>query len=217
MEVWRGSSQAPEVSGQGCSLSPYLYVIFNNVLSKLLNEAAEAGVFAYYSHCHGVKLTHLSFADDIFVFTKYTSESLLGVLEIIKKIARMSGLHINEGKSSMYALRSNVRDLLSTAEILSIGVGTLPICYLAMPLTTKSLTSHDYVPLFDKIQGRMLCWSNKSLSFAWKLQLMQSVISSTLNIWSSAFILPAKCLDIIESMCIAFLWSGSPTQTHKAK
>lgn len=27
---------------QGCSLSPYLYVILNNVLSKLLNKAAEA-------------------------------------------------------------------------------------------------------------------------------------------------------------------------------
>uniref|UniRef100_A0A1J3JGW2 Reverse transcriptase domain-containing protein n=1 Tax=Noccaea caerulescens TaxID=107243 RepID=A0A1J3JGW2_NOCCA len=30
---------------QGCSLSPYLYVILNNVLSKLLNRAAAAGTF----------------------------------------------------------------------------------------------------------------------------------------------------------------------------
>ncbi|XP_022553563.2 uncharacterized protein LOC111203791 [Brassica napus] len=37
------------------------------------------------------------------------------------------------------------------------------------------------------------------------------------NFWSSAFILPAGCYDTIESMCSAFLWSGSPTQTHKAK
>lgn len=53
---------------QGCSLSPYLYVILNNVLSKLLNNAAEAGEFGYHPQCQGVKLTHLSFADDIFGF-----------------------------------------------------------------------------------------------------------------------------------------------------
>ena len=40
---------------------------------------------------------------------------------------------------------------------------------------------------------------------------------SSINFWSSAFILPAKCLDTVESMCCAFRWSGSPNQTHKAK
>lgn len=49
---------------QGCSLSPYLYVILSNVLSKLLNEAAETGEFEYHPQCQGVQLTHLSFADD---------------------------------------------------------------------------------------------------------------------------------------------------------
>ncbi|KAL0846313.1 hypothetical protein Bca101_019559 [Brassica carinata] len=46
---------------QGCSLSPYLYVILNNVLSRLLNKAAEDGVFGYHAKCKTVKLTHLSF------------------------------------------------------------------------------------------------------------------------------------------------------------
>lgn len=52
-----------------CSLSPYLYVILNNVLSKLFNEAASAGSFGYHPQCQAVKLTHLSFAYDILVFT----------------------------------------------------------------------------------------------------------------------------------------------------
>ena len=202
---------------QGCSLSPYLYVILNNVLSKLLNKAAAAGEFAYHPQCEGVKLTHLSFADDILVFTKGTTGSLMGVLEVMKRFARMSGLHINVAKSSIFASGHNISDLLAAAESLNIGVGTLPIRYLGMPLTTKTLTSHDYEPLIDKIRSRMLCWSNKTLSFAGRLQLIKSVIASMVNFWSQAFILPAKCLDKIESMCSAFLWSGSPTQTHKAK
>ena len=202
---------------QGCSLSPYLYVILSNVLSKLLNEAAEADEFAYHPQCQGVQLTHLSFADDILVLTNGMPESLLGVIGVMNRFAHMSGLRINVSKSSLYASGNNLNPLLDAAAALSIGVGTLPIRYLGMPLTTKSLTSHDYEPLIDKIRGRMLSWSNRALSFAGRLQLIKSVISSTVNFWSSAFILPAKCLDTIESMCSAFLWSGSLTQTHKAK
>lgn len=63
----------------------------------------------------------------------------------------------------------------------------------------------------------MLSWSKKCLSYAGRLQLIKTVIVGTVNFWSSAFILPAKCLDTIERMCNAFLWSGSPTQSHKAK
>lgn len=47
--------------------------------------------------------------------------------------------------------------------------------------------------------------------------MIQTVIVSMVKFWSSAFILPAKCLDTIKKMCSAFLWSGSPTQTHKTK
>ncbi|XP_056843253.1 uncharacterized protein LOC130495769 [Raphanus sativus] len=135
----------------------------------------------------------------------------------MKDYAGMSGLHINAAKSQIFIAGSNRSELITEAEALGIGVGNLPIRYLGMPLTTKSLTPHDYEPLIDKIRKKMLCWSNKSLSFAGRLQLIKSVITSMVNFWSSAFILPAKRLDTIESMCSAFLWSGSPTQTHKAK
>ena len=202
---------------QSCSLSPYLYVILSNVISKILNEAAEAGEFEYHPQCQGVHLTHPSFADDIMVFTIGTPESLMGVIGVTNRFASMSGLRINVAKSTLFASGSNLSPLLDAAVALRIGVGTLPICYLGMPLTAKSLTSHDYEPLIDKIRGRMLCWSNRALSFAGRLQLIKSVISITVNFWSSAFILPAKCFDTIETMCSAFLWAGSPTKNHKAK
>ena len=135
----------------------------------------------------------------------------------MKEFADLSGLHINAAKSQVFVAGSDQTAMITEAESLGIGVGNLPIRYLGMPLTTKSLTGHDYEPLIDKIRRKMLCWSNKSLSFSGRLQLIKSVIVGMVTFWSSAFILPAKCLDTIESMCSAFLWSGSPTQTHKAR
>lgn len=202
---------------QGSSLSPYLYVILNNVLSKLLNRAAEAQQFGYHPQCLEVKLTHLCFADDILVFTDGSANSLKGVLEVMKQFADISGLCINVAKSSIFATGQSITPLMSEATSTGITVGTLPVRYLGMPLTTKALTRPDYEPLIDKVCGRMLSWKNKYLSYAGRLQLIKSVIASIVNFWSQAFILPKACLDEIESMCSAFLWSGSPNQTHKAK
>ena len=139
---------------QGCSLSPYMYVILNNILSKLLNGAAEAKEFAYHPQCEGVKLTHLSFSDDILVFTEGNATYLIGVLAVMKKFAQMSSLHINVAKSSILVSGSNLQAFLNAASDLGIVVGTLPIRYLGMPLTTKTLTSHDYEPLIDKIRKK---------------------------------------------------------------
>ncbi|KAL0827469.1 hypothetical protein Bca101_051147 [Brassica carinata] len=47
--------------------------------------------------------------------------------------------------------------------------------------------------------------------------ICNSVISSIVNFWSHAFILPMTCLYTIESLCSAFLLSGDPNQTHKVK
>ena len=161
---------------QGCSLSPYLYVILNNVLSKMLNKAAEAQQFDYHPQCREVKLTHLSFADDILVFTDGTSRSLLGVLQVMDQFARISGLHINASKSSIFSSGQTVTPMLNEAERLGIKAGKLPVRYLGMPLTTKALSKQEYEPLIDQVRGRMLAWRNKCLSYAGRLQLIKSVI-----------------------------------------
>lgn len=79
------------------------------------------------------------------------------------------------------------------------------------------MTRNDYEPLIAKIRARFLSWTSKALSFAGRLQLINSVIANITNFWCSAFSLPQGCIDEIESMCSAFLWSGSPNITSKSK
>lgn len=53
-------------------------MIVNNVLTHMLNQAALEGKIGYHPKCKKVQLTHLSFADDILVFTDGSEASLGG-------------------------------------------------------------------------------------------------------------------------------------------
>lgn len=88
---------------QGFSLSPYLYVIVSNVLSKLINKAVAEGIIGFHPQCQEVNLSHSSFADDIVVFTDGTPTSFQGTLRFFDDFANMSGLRINIGKSTVFA------------------------------------------------------------------------------------------------------------------
>lgn len=202
---------------QGCSLSPYLYVIVSNVLSKLINRAMVEESIRFHPHCKDVSLSHLSFADDIVVFTDGTAESLQGTLQVFERFAAISGLRINIAKSTVFAAGRGKNELQNAAATVGLSVSALPIKYLGLPLTTKIMTRSDYEPLVTKIRSRLLSWMSKALSYAGRLILIKSVIASITNFWCAAFCLPQGCIDEVESMCSAFLWSGSPNITTKAK
>lgn len=81
----------------------------------------------------------------------------------------------------------------------------------------KRMTRVDYEPLIDRTRTRFLSWANKMLSYAGRLQLIKVVIVSITNFWCAAFSLPKRCFKLIESMCFAFLWTGSPHDTKKVE
>ena len=135
----------------------------------------------------------------------------------MKRIIILIILRINVAKSTVFAAGRGKQELEVAAGEAGLTVSALPKKYLGLPLTTKTMTRHDYDPLLVKIRNMLLSWTSKSLSFAGRLQLIKSVIASITNFWGSAFCLPQACIDEIDSMCSAFLWSGSPNITTRAK
>lgn len=80
---------------QGCSLSPYLFVICMNVLSKMIDEAARKKKIGYHPSCKNMELTQLCFADDLMVFSDGKKRSVEGILEIFDEFDKMTGLKIS--------------------------------------------------------------------------------------------------------------------------
>lgn len=181
----------------------------------MLNQAAVDGKFGFHPKYEKVQLTHLSFADYILVFTDGTEASLNGVLTVMDQFASMSGLQINATKSSILVAGPNSHLLNHAASARGIQVDHLPICYLGMPLTYKVWSKTDYEPLIDQLRKKFLSWTHIALSFAGRLQLIKTAITSTVNFWSSAFLLPKAVL--IPSKACAVLFCGQGRQQSLIK
>lgn len=100
---------------------------------------------------------------------------------------------------------------------LPFRVGQLPVRYLGVPLLSKRLYSKDCKHLIDKVKARIGDWKNKFLSYAGRLQLITSVLSSLQVYWASVFTLPVNIIDEIEGLMRKFLWSQSDQARGKAK
>ncbi|XP_013589602.1 PREDICTED: uncharacterized protein LOC106298041 [Brassica oleracea var. oleracea] len=95
--------------------------------------------------------------------------------------------------------------------------GNLHVRYLGVPLNYSKLSMANCAPLLDKVKSRISSWSVKSLSFAGRLQLLNTVIARITNFWCSSFILPKECIKRINSMCFVFLWTGSAEGHNSAR
>lgn len=54
---------------QGDPLSPYIFIICMEVLSKMMDSAARENLISYHPRCKKLHITHLTFAGDLIVFT----------------------------------------------------------------------------------------------------------------------------------------------------
>ena len=87
---------------QGCSLSPYLFVLCMNGLSYKIDKALREKKFGIHPRCHSLALTHLCFADDLMVFVEGTKNFVEGVLSVFDEFAGWSGLSISLEKSTIF-------------------------------------------------------------------------------------------------------------------
>lgn len=95
--------------------------------------------------------------------------------------------------------------------------GVLPVRYLGVPLCTKKLSLSNCDPLIQQVKKKVNSWSARSLSFAGRLLLINTVISGISNFWCSTLTIPKKCIKLINSICGAYLWKGTTEGHHSAR
>ena len=203
---------------QGDPLSPYLFTLVMEILTLVLQrKVRQSDNFSFHHHCQELQVINLCFADDLFIFLRANVESASLIMESIEEFKGVSGLAPSLPKSLAYFcnVRNSVK--LDILNILPFKEGTLPVKYLGVPLVSSRLAIRDCKPLIEQVQKRIHDWRNKFLSFAGRLQLINSVLSAIHVYWSSVFILPISVVQDIEQLMRGFLWCQGDMQRGKAK
>ncbi|CAK8534246.1 unnamed protein product [Lathyrus sativus] len=106
------------------------------------------------------------------------SRSIELLLEKVIAFSRATGLFVNSSKCNVYygGVEQTVKN--NIYGITFFPNGNLPFRYLGVPLTSRKLSISHYMGLVDRIVKRIKHWSLKLLSYASRVQLIQSVATA---------------------------------------
>lgn len=186
---------------QGDPLSPFLYLIVAEGLSRMMVRACDCGEFKPLKvGKKGVVISHLQYADDSIFFGEAKKENI-GVLKcVLRSFELVSGLKVNFHKSCLFGLGVESEICDNWANVLNCGVGKIPFVYLGLPIGARSSDKVVWSKVIDRLELRLAKWENNFLSFGGRLVLLKSVLTSLPLYYFSFFKVPPFVLNQIKKL-----------------
>lgn len=135
---------------QGDPLSPALFVLASEYLSRGLNNLYNTHPSMYFDCKGGIKISHLAYVDDCIIFCKANKSSLQRLQSFLVHYETTSGQKINLSKSEVFAGKRANLDLITS--VLDISP-PLPFTYLGAPISKGRKKIQLFNPLIDRIKS----------------------------------------------------------------
>ncbi|XP_074314038.1 uncharacterized protein LOC141649242 [Silene latifolia] len=83
-------------------ISPVIFTLCMEYLTRMINYATIHWPFQYHPLCKGLKMNHLMFADGLLMFCKGNAHSIMLLIRAFGLFSKASGLSMNNSKSEVY-------------------------------------------------------------------------------------------------------------------
>ncbi|CAM8932747.1 unnamed protein product [Rhodiola kirilowii] len=195
---------------QGDPLSPFLFLIAAEGLSRLLARAKEVGDLRGVEWVrNGDRMNHLQYADDTIIFCEAELEEIKSLRRILKSFEAASGLRINYSKSKCVGIGVKEGDLKQFAQTLGCATGQLPLEYMGILVGADPRKVKTWAPVIDKFKEKLASWRSLNLSMAGRLVLVKAALSNLLVYYASLFKMPVQVVAQLERLQRRFLWGSS--------
>ncbi|XP_055814708.1 uncharacterized protein LOC129884436 [Solanum dulcamara] len=193
---------------QGDPLSPALFILGAEVLSRLMNKLHHHPQFhGFYMSQKGPQINHLSFADDIIIFASGRKQTLTLIMETLDTYEKTSGQLINKHKSHFMipsnAFQSTVQRI---KDITGFTQKSSPITYLGCPIYIGRQRIIYYSELIAKVVNKITGWQAKILSYGGRVTLVKHVIQAMPIHLLAASTPPSTTIKQIQSITANFFW-----------
>jgi hypothetical protein len=135
----------------------------------------------------------VQYADDTILTMQGDESQLLLLKEILLKITMSSGLKVNYQKSCLVPINIDHERTNALAATFGCSVGSFPFTYLGLPMGLTKPQVKDYAPLICRMSA-----ASQFLSYAGRLQLVNSVLSSLPTYYMCSLKLPVTVIEIID-------------------
>lgn len=148
---------------QGDPLSPLLFCIAEDVLSRNITKLVQQGKIELIKGTRSVQIPSYSlYADDIMIFCKGKISSVQTLMQLFTSYALASGEVINPSKSTVFYGSISTARINQITELIGFNKGTLPFVYLGVPIFKGKPKRSHLQPIADNINpnsplGKPLC------------------------------------------------------------
>eukprot|EP00253_Pinus_taeda_P017898 PITA_17898 len=195
---------------QGDPLSPFLFVILMEGLSKLIAKRKEDGQIKGLQPIRSCPATtHQQFVDDTMLHGTPTVKEATAYRDILHLFSIASGMEINFSKSTIFFFNTHQAVQSHLSRLLGFKIGSLPSRYLGAPLTLKPWQKAHWEKILANMERRCKHWTNRALNFAGRLVLTKAILQAIPQYMLSIRPAPKGILDQIRSIQCSFLWSGN--------
>jgi hypothetical protein len=196
---------------QGDPLSPYLFILVEEVFSRLLQKKVHDGTIGYYLQPRkGPLISHLLYADDMVIFSTGRKKDVRSILEVLDIYAQWSSQMVNASKSSIFFSNripdSRRQELIRVS---GFSMGNFSTRYLGVPIFSGRVKSWYFDDLLVKISKKIEGWKMIYLSVGARLLLIKHVLSSLPVHLLSVLPMPKQIFGKINRLFSTFFWVSS--------
>jgi hypothetical protein len=197
-------------------LSPYLFLLVSDGLSKLLQTEIQGHNLQELNICRRAPgVFHLVFTDDTLLFFIASEDQAATILQVLKTFERGTGQLIKPLKCSMiFGNKCTTQDREKVLYMLNVANSVGESKYLGLRTPEGRMNKEKFKTTKERLVKRCSNWTEKHMSSAAKEVLIKSVAQVTPTYTMGVFKLPATTCDELTQIIRKFWW-GEENGTRK--